>query len=247
MSELKVFKEADWVEPDRRFIFWSGGKDSTAALHLALRAWGIRTPVVFIDTGITLPETLEYIREIGTLMGFEPTILKPDMDFWKYVREVAGFPIIKARWCLRLLKMDPVRKFLKQHPGWKVQVLGIRRKESKERNKHPFYVKKFSRRTKLPFTYNLYPILDWTEQQVDDYLRGVQIPVNPAHEIYGTTGCYWCPFIRSSKHYMALKRRHPDLFQKIVEAENIRKPSTAWPEKSIIPIAEQQILETNQK
>jgi len=241
---LEVFKQVEWVEPQNRFVFWSGGKDSTVALHLALRVWWDLNPrVVFVDTGITLPETLDYIQELAEEWSLNLTVLKPKIDFWDYVAK-NGFPNVKALWCRRLLKLEPIKKFMKKQHGWKVQVLGIRKAESNVRRKSWYYQKPFMRHTRLPFTYNLLPILEWSESQVDDYINRVQIPVNPAYKIYRTSGCYFCPFVKAPQHYLALKRRHPELFEKIVEAEKVmRKGKTPWPGKSIVPFAEQQFLE----
>lgn len=241
MSELEVFKQADWVDPENRFVFWSGGKDSTVALHLALRAW--KNPhVVFVDTGITIPETLEYVEKLTEEWNLSLTLLKPEIDFWSYCLR-AGFPRVNALWCRRLLKMEPTKKFLKAHPGWKVVVLGIRATESFKRKTSPFYQKHLHRHTKLPFTYELLPILNWTDKQVDDYMMRVQIPPNPAYKEYATSGCYYCPFVNNPKHYLALKRNYPELFQNIVDAEKaMRKGGTAIRRKSIIPVAEQQFL-----
>jgi len=248
MSEriLKVFKQAEWVEPQNRFVFWSGGKDSTVALHLALKVW--RNPrVVFVDTGITLPETLDYIQKLTEEWNLNLTVLKPEIDFWDYVAE-KGFPIVKALWCRRLLKITPIKKFMKKQHGWKVQVLGIRKAESYVRRKAWGYQRPFMRHFKIPFTYNLLPILEWTDQQVNRYIRKFKIPINPSYQIYGTSGCYFCPFVSNNRHYLALKRYHPELFEKIVEAETImRKGKTAWVGKSIIPLAEQQFLEVKRK
>jgi len=238
---LAIFEKAEWVDPQNRFVFWSGGKDSTVALHLALKFW--KTPkVVFIDTGITLPETLSYVQKLADEWSLNLTVLKPEIDFWEYVAE-NGFPIIKALWCRRLLKITPIKNFLKKHRGWKVQVLGIRKAESNVRRNAWYYRKPFMRHTKMPFTYNLLPILNWTDQQVDEYIRRARIPVNPSYRIYGTSGCYFCPFISNPRHYLALKRIHPELFDKIVKAEKVmRKGKTPWVGKSIIPLAQQQFL-----
>lgn len=247
MTGLDVFKQADWVEPENRFVFWSGGEDSTVALHLALQAW--KDPeVVFIDTGITIPETLEYIKTISERMGFEPTILRPEIDFWEYVA-YAGFPMAKTLWCRRLLKMQPIRKFYKKKYGWKVQVLGIRRAESSQRRKSRFYRKPFQRHIKLRFVYNLLPVLSWNRKQVRDYMRRHEIPTNPAYKHFGTSGCYYCPFVKNRKHYLALKRLHPDLFKQIVNAENNLRVghSSLWSHKAIFvrEIGKQQFLEVS--
>ena len=246
-KELEVFKRAEWVDPRNRFVFWSGGKDSTVALHLALRAWGLNLQVIFVDTGITLPETLEYIQKLTEEWSLNLTVLKPEIDFWDYVAK-AGFPIVKALWCRRYLKMIPIRKFTKKRRGWKIQVLGIRKAESYTRKKAWYYQKPFMRAIRMPFTYNLYPILNWSDRQVDDYIERFQIPKNPAYQIYGSSGCYFCPFVKNPRHYLMLKQHHPDLFEKIVEAELVmRKGGTPWPGKSILPILEQQFLECKEK
>lgn len=250
MSELEVFEQANWVEPQNRFVFWSGGKDSTVALHLALRAWDSNPPqVVFIDTGITIPETLEYIERLKeewklNLAVIRPQDVRPNFDFWNYVAE-NGFPIITALWCRRILKMEPIKHFMKRHRGWKVQVLGIRKVESNVRKKAWYYERVFMRHRKIPFTYNLLPILNWTDIKIVEYIGKFQIPLNQGYERYGHTNCYFCPFIQNAVPYLNLKRFHPKLFQKIVQAEINRRGKTAWPRKSIIPILEQEFLEAS--
>lgn len=240
-SLVLLKKYQDWGQ--HHFVFWSGGKDSTVALHLALRAWDLNPPeVVFIDTGITLPETLEYVRRIAQEWNLRLTVLKPEIDFWNYVA-YAGWPHAKALWCRRLLKMKPIKEFYKTQPGWKLQVLGIRQRESKERKKAWFYQRPFIRCTVFDFTYELNPLLKWTKKDVNAYIHRVQIPVNPAYKFFKTSGCYYCPFVKNPTHYLNLKRKHPDLFNKIVEGEKImRKGHDAWPGKSIMPLVEQQFL-----
>ena len=241
-NELEIFRQAEWIEPQNRFVFWSGGKDSTVALHLALRAWQ-DVNVVFVDTGITLPETLDYIRELTEKWNLNLTVLKPKIDFWNYVAK-NGFPNIKALWCRRLLKLEPIKEFMKKQHGWKVQVLGIRKAESNVRRKSEYYQEPFVRDRRFSLTYNLLPILEWSDQQVDKYIHKFKIPINPAYKIYSTSGCYFCPFVRNSRHYLALKYNHPELFKKIVKAEKVmRKGKTPWAGKSIIPITDQQFLE----
>ncbi|RLC81844.1 MAG: hypothetical protein DRI61_03315 [Chloroflexi bacterium] len=243
LKELEVFQEAEWIEPKNRFVFWSGGRDSTVALHLALRAWKETPPrVVFVDTGIILPETLEYVHSLAEQWNLNLTVLKPETDFWKRVKE-KGFPIIKALWCRRLLKITPIRAFLEKEKGWKVQVLGIRRSESPVRRTAWYYEKPFMQHRKMPSTYNLLPILNWSKWRVEDYIRKHRIPLNPSYKIYGTSGCYFCPFVENERHYLALKRLHPELFQKIVEAERSKEGRTALVRKKLSPLLKQHLLE----
>jgi len=144
MSEMsrQLFEKYDWNGVEK-IVSWSGGHDSTVALHLALRYWQDWNPhIIFVDTGITLPETLDYIKEISELWGFEPTVLKPEIDFWEYVKRY-GFPFFKRLWCRRLLKMAPIRKYLNSLPGWKIVVIGVRRRESVQRMNMLCYKKPF--------------------------------------------------------------------------------------------------------
>ena len=213
----ELFSEYDW-NGVHKIVFWSGGHDSTVALHLAMEQWRDWNPhVVFVDTGITLPETLTYLETIKDVMGFDPTILKPTTDFWTYVNK-NGFPFFKRLWCRRLLKMTPIRRYLNSLKGWKINVLGIRRTESLVRKKA--YVEEFKRHTQLKQTFVLTPLLTWTKSRVEAYMRKHHIPKNPCYRYYATSGCYFCPFVINPKHYLALKSRHQSLFQKIWDAED---------------------------
>jgi 3'-phosphoadenosine 5'-phosphosulfate sulfotransferase (PAPS reductase)/FAD synthetase len=81
-----------------------------------------------------------------------------------------------------------------------------------------------------------------------EYMRRHQIPINPAYKLYGSSGCYFCPFVEKPRHYLTLKRLHPSLFQKIFEAETVmRKGGTPWPRKSIVPLTEQTSLNVFEK
>lgn len=245
MSELEVFKQADWVAPQNRFVFWSGGKDSTVALHLALRAW--KNPkVVFIESELTLPETLDFIEEIEKLWSFSLLRIKVDFDFWAYVAKY-GFPYVHSLWCRRLLKYEPIKDFYRKVHGWKVQVLGIRKAEGVHRAKSQYYQKDFWRDDRFRFCYTLLPLLDWSNAKIKRYNNEHKIPVNPCYKYYKTSGCYYCPFIRNQKHYLSLKHRHPRLFQKIVDAEDIMRKgkSSLFSTNQIFvkDLAEQQFLE----
>lgn len=247
MKALEVLKKYDW-NGVQKLVGWSGGRDSTGVLHLAIRAWGIESlKVVFVDTGITLPETLRYIKETSEWMGFEPTILKAELDFWKYVQKY-GFPFFKRLWCRRLLKMKPIRKYLNSLPGWKINVLGIRRRESTTRMKTEHYMRDFKKHTQLKKTFILLPVRTWRKSRCKAYTKKHGIPENPAYKYYGTTGCYFCPFVTNQKHYLALKNRHPHLFDKLLQAErSIKSDWSVFKDKPTIEsLAKQQFLEVSE-
>ena len=84
-------------------VSFSGGKDSTVALHLARKA-GVEK-AFFIDTGIELPETVEFVASQGV------EIIRKGGDFFQAV-EKAGPPGKDLRWCCKLLKLHPLKIYL---------------------------------------------------------------------------------------------------------------------------------------
>lgn len=220
--------------PDK-FVMFSGGRDSLVVLDLACKSWP-DFKVIYIDTKISLPECNEYVKEICDSKGLELIILNPERDFWSLVKRwgfpgkwASGFP---KRWCLRELKQKPLRKLMKRY-GWDTALAwGIRRQESTQRMRSPYYQKKVmaDRRLKVMV---LYPILDWSDNDVLSYIHKNKLPVNPCYKIYGVNGnCYYCPFITKKSYYIRLRTNHPELFANIIEAEQaMRKGGSALARK----------------
>lgn len=241
-AALRILEEnKTW--PDHRFVCWSGGRDSTTVLHLALRVWGVENFIaVFVDTGITMPETLAYIKSVAAAWGLDLRVVKAEKDFWGYAKR-NGFPSVKALWCRTHFKLRPLQRFVRQFRGWKVQALGIRRSESSKRMKSEVYKRGRVRDPRVKFCYTLHPIKDWSERDVRSYGRKFGLPENPAYKIFKTSGCYYCPFVQNAKHYLALKAVHPELFSEILEAEKATR-SKFLPVKgcSLLDLAEQRTL-----
>ena len=85
----------------------SGGKDSSAALALAVKA-GVRY-AVYVDTGVDFAENYNSVKEICSLLGAELLVAKPRDGFWKCIR-VFGIQSRDYRWCTRVLKLAPPAK-----------------------------------------------------------------------------------------------------------------------------------------
>lgn len=220
-----------------KFVLWSGGRDSTVMLHLALKAWDRDFKTVFVDTGITLPETLVFIRKQEKAWSLDLAIVRPGREFWPYARRY-GFPSFKRLWCRTHFKVRPLVKYLNQFKGWKLQALGVRRTESVQRMRSEFYKHDFMRDRKVRLSYSFHPIRNWTDKDVAMYVAKHEIPVNPCYEIYKTTGCYYCPFVQNREHYITLRDRHPALFNEILKTElAMEKGSTAIPGWSMRDLA----------
>lgn len=175
----------------------SGGKDSLAVLLLARKA-GVRE-AFFIDTGVELPETLEFVRSLGV------EIVPKGGDFWS-AAERAGPPAKDRRWCCKLLKLHPLRKYLEKK-GPVLTIQGNRWYESWNRADLAL----LSQNPANPLQTNLSPIRNWRALEVYLYLRWQGAEYNPLYDRgIERIGCYVCPAVLESE-YGEIRNMHPEL------------------------------------
>jgi cysteine desulfurase/selenocysteine lyase len=185
-------------------VSFSGGKDSTAVLHLARKA-GV-TKAFFIDTGIEFPETVEFVKSQGV------EIIPPAGDFWQ-AAEKAGPPGKDHRWCCKLLKLRPLKLYLAT-AGPCVTVQGNRWYESWNRAD----LEETSQNPDNPLQMNISPIRNWRALEVFLYLWWQKLPLNPLYEKgIERIGCYLCPSMLESE-YEELKNLNPDAVRRWSEA-----------------------------
>lgn len=96
----------------RRFVSFSGGKDSTALALLEPDA----TPI-FCDTGWEFPDIYAHIEKFERVTGRRVVRVQnakhatiPDQ-----IRDWLFFPNHGARWCTREFKIDPINRFLRDN------------------------------------------------------------------------------------------------------------------------------------
>jgi cysteine desulfurase / selenocysteine lyase len=176
-------------------VSFSGGKDSTAVLHIARKA-GV-TRAFFIDTGIEFPETIAFIRSQGV------EVIQKAMDFWQ-AAEKAGPPGKDNRWCCKLLKLHPLKLYLAE-VGPCVTVQGNRWYESWNRAG----LDETSQNPANPLQLNISPIRNWRALEVFLYLWWQGLPINPLYDRgLERIGCYLCPAMLESE-YEELKTIQP--------------------------------------
>jgi len=181
-------------------VSFSGGKDSTAALHLARKA-GVEK-AFFIDTGIELPETVEFVASQGV------EIIRKGGDFFQAV-EKAGPPGKDLRWCCKLLKLHPLKIYL-SGVGPCVTIQGNRWYESWNRAD----LDETSQNPANPLQLNVSPIRNWRALEVFLYLWWRKAPINPLYEKgLERIGCYLCPAALESE-YEGLRKMHPELTER---------------------------------
>ena len=148
----------------------SGEKDSTA-MALQLKELNPDTPFEFVitPTGDELPAMFEHWRRIEKLLG--QTLRRiGDIDLLGLIREQKMIPNFRARFCTRILKIEPFIEYMKSLEGEVLWYSGLRADEEE----------------RLGVTLDIegvqmaYPLREWgwTLAHVQAYLktRGVIIP-----------------------------------------------------------------------
>jgi cysteine desulfurase/selenocysteine lyase len=168
-------------------VSFSGGKDSTAVLHIARKA-GV-TKAFFIDTGIEFPETIAFVRSEGV------DIVQKAVDFWQ-AAEKAGPPGKDNRWCCKLLKLHPLKLYL-AGVGPCVTVQGNRWYESWNRAG----LDETSQNPANPLQLNISPIRNWRALEVFLYLWWQRLTINPLYDKgLERIGCFLCPAMLESEY-----------------------------------------------
>lgn len=218
------------------FVAFSGGKDSQVLLEL-VKMSGVRYHAHYNITGNDPPENVYFIREHYKEVQF----IHPKENYFRLV-ERKGLPTRLTRFCCERLKEGT--------GAGNVVLTGVRREESLRRSKYDEFDimsrRKEHRESTVKKTMEevmemnhrcikgkdaimLRPILEWTEQDVWDFIRLRGIPVNPCYELVGRVGCMFCPF--SSKKNIALyEERYPKflkLFKKSLQSY-LDKKETDW-------------------
>lgn len=186
----------------------SGGKDSQAVLRWAIETHGKeRLRVVHQSTGYDHPKTYEHLRYIEQRYGVmvEFTQSQRFKDIFDFIEKDKHFPHGKKRGCTRALKQLPFKAWLKAERLTEAHILmGMRAAESSSR-KARYGDKANDEEFRLGDLASVYdvryldgvtislPIVDWTTQQVFDYLRSFGDELNPLYEQgFDRVGCFPC-------------------------------------------------------
>ena len=199
-QSIRLLQQVQKAHPDEVIeIAYSGGKDSDVILQLAKEA-GIRYEAIYKNTTIDPPGTIRHAQEMGA------TIIRPKRTFAELIQK-KGAPTRFARFCCSELKEYKVRD---------VAVMGVRRSESAKR------AERYSEPTECRFYGSkknhveaIYPILEWTNEDVAAFLADRKIKCAPIYydadgvfHVERRLGCMCCP-LAAKKNRIDEFRKHP--------------------------------------
>jgi 3'-phosphoadenosine 5'-phosphosulfate sulfotransferase (PAPS reductase)/FAD synthetase len=171
----------------------SGGKDS-AAMALYLRELGVPFTAVFADTGWEHPETYRYLwDEIAPRFGL--TVVRGPRLMAELVQHKGMFPSRARRFCTQLLKVYPLRDYIRSLDDDVVNAIGIRAAESQARAKLPEW------EHNAEFDCDTWrPLIAWSTADVIALHRRHGLPLNPLYAMGAErVGCWPCIYARKAE------------------------------------------------
>lgn len=181
------------AEFERPVMLYSIGKDSSVMLRLAQKAFypgPLPFPLLHIDTGYKFREMLEFRDTMAKSIGAELLVWRNEAALAAGTNPIA----LDTRRCCGLLKTQALLDGL-AHYGFTAAFGGARRDEEKSRAKERIYsfrdgAGQWDPKNQRPELWNLYnarihpgesirvfPLSNWTEMDVWQYIHEEQIPV----------------------------------------------------------------------
>lgn len=189
-------------------VAYSGGKDSDVILELTRMA-GINYRAIYKNTTIDPPGTIAHVKANGV------EILRPKQTFFQLI-EQNGFPNRFMRFCCR---------YLKEYKVLDRCIIGVRKAESTKR------AARYSEPTECRFYGSkrdhveaFYPILEWSDQDVVDFITARGIKLHPLYyredgsiDPKRRLGCMCCPL---AGHRVRIEyfKRYPNMVKAYIWA-----------------------------
>ena len=191
-------------------IAYSGGKDSDVILQLAKEA-GINYEAIYKNTTIDPPGTLAHVKKMGA------RIIQPKETFFQLVAR-KGLPSMRRRFCCEVLKEYKVLDKC---------VIGVRKEESTARAKRynePTQCRWYGAKKEENRVEQIMPILDWTNDDVKEYIIDRNIKLAPVYldgggkiDITKRLGCMCCP-LQSAKKRIESFKQYPNMVKAYIRA-----------------------------
>lgn len=215
-------------------VGFSGGKDSQVVYDLCKTA-GIKF-TAYYNESFESNVTKKFIRE-----NYPDVVWRRNVcGFFENIAQNHGglLPDVNSAYCCKDYKHNP--KFVDE-----CSITGVRREESTKRRtrqlfemKNKTLLKKNKNFVNEFFTDNciatgsasviaLKPIVDWTAEDVWDYLKFKNLPINPEYKERSRVGCLICPKANFSSNYISLMK-YPKLIDCAIKARERGEKKKDW-------------------
>ncbi len=162
--------------PGRHIVSSSFGAQSAVMLHLVTQQQP-EIPVVLIDSGYLFPETYQFVDKFTARLSLNLKVYSPERSgAWQEARHgkrwEQGLDGLEAY--NQENKVAPMQRAIEEL-GVGTWFSGLRRDQTIERAKTPFVERSGDR-------FKVYPIADWTDRDIFDYLKKHDLPYHPLWE-----------------------------------------------------------------
>ncbi len=162
----------------------SFGAESVVLLHL-VSVIAPETPVLFIDTRMLFPETLEYQRKLAETLPLcdirTIRAAQPRLDFEDPDNTLHQF---NTDACCTIRKVAPLERALKELDGW---ITGRKRYQGAAREAVQFFEAEGDIRIKVN------PLAHWGREDVEEYMVENRLPRHPlVAKGFASIGCAPC-------------------------------------------------------
>lgn len=171
-------------------LAWKGGKDTTTLMHIILCMYDGVIPyrVMFNDTTLEFPQMYKFIEKVAHQWNLNLLVERhSDEDLANY-HKARGMALKEE--ISRRAKINSLNRALEKYK-LKGYMLGIRRDENPARKNEKYF-------SPRPNHIRIHPLLDFTEEDVWNYIRLFNVPYSPLYD-KGYRSIGEKPFTRRSK------------------------------------------------
>ncbi len=195
-QSIRIFREVA-AEFEKPVLLYSIGKDSSVLLHLALKAFApgpLPFPLLHVDTTWKFRDMIRFRDETAARLGLNLIVHINEEGVRQGINPFTSGSAVHTH----VMKTEALKQALDQH-GFDAAFGGARRDEEKSRAKErvlsfrapghswdprqqrPELWQLFNTKIRTGESVRAFPLSDWTEFDVWDYIRVERIPVVPLY------------------------------------------------------------------